>query len=80
MNSKTYSTTDLWIAAFLKAKGLKLQAVHRESGTKRVIFVFQDGPERLQLTKDFFDNATIGIVDIRNAMAETKSAVFNMPD
>jgi hypothetical protein len=76
MNTSTYTTTDLWLSAFLKAKGLKLIRVLGEN--RRAIFVFEDTPDRKTLIEEFYNNSPIGITIIKNAMADLKSAIFNM--
>ena len=76
MNNGTYSTNDLWLSAFLKAKGLKIIRV--EGNNRRAVFVFEDTPERKDLIEEFYNNGLIGITLIKNAMADLKSAIFNM--
>jgi len=75
-----YRTTDLWLATFFRVRGLKLLSVERKDTTnKKVTFIFQESSERMRLTEEFFNNIGVGIMDVRNAMTETKSAIFNMP-
>jgi len=76
MNNTIYSTNDLWLSAFLKAKGLKIIRV--EGNNRRAVFVFEDTPERKDLIEEFYNNGLIGIILIKNAMADLKSAIFNM--
>ena len=76
MNNNTYTTNDLWLSAFLKAKGLKLLRVLGEN--RRAIFVFEDTPARKTLIEEFYNNGLIGITLIKNSMADLKSAIFNM--
>jgi len=76
MNNNTYSTNDLWLSAFLKAKGLKI--IRIEGNNRRAVFVFEDTPDRKDLIEEFYNNGSIGITLIKNAMADLKSAIFNM--
>lgn len=76
MNNNTYSTSDLWLSAFLKAKGLKI--IRIEGNNRRAVFVFEDSPDRKALIEEFYNNGSIGINLIKNAMADLKSAIFNM--
>jgi len=76
MNNSTYLTSDLWLAAFLKAKGLKIIRV--EGSNRKASFVFEDTPERKDLIEEFYNNGPIGITIIKNAMLDLKSAIFNM--
>gem|GEM_PF-1488159 len=76
MNTNIYSTNDLWLATFLKAKGLKI--IRIEGNNRRAVFVFKDTPERKNLIEEFYNNGLVGITLIKNAMADLKSAIFNM--
>jgi len=76
MSITTYTTTDLWLSAFLKAKGLKLIRVLGEN--RRALFVFEDTSDRKDLIEEFYNNCPIGITIIKNAMLDLKSAIFNM--
>ena len=76
MNNNTYSTSDLWLSAFLKAKGLKI--IRIEGNNRRAVFVFEDSSSRKTLIEEFYNNGSIGITLIKNAMADLKSAIFNM--
>jgi len=76
MNKDTYLTSDLWLAAFLKAKGLKIIKI--EGSNRKAAFVFEDSRDRKNLIEEFYNNSPIGITLIKNAMADLKSAIFNM--
>jgi len=76
MNKNTYLTSDLWLSAFLKAKGLKIIKI--EGNNRRAAFVFEDAPNRKALIEEFYNDGLIGITLIKNAMADLKSAIFNM--
>ena len=76
MRDDIYSTNDLWLATFLKAKGLKI--IRIEGNNRRAVFVFKDTPERKDLIEEFYNNGPVGITLIKNAMADLKSAIFNM--
>jgi hypothetical protein len=74
--NKLFNTQDLWLSAFLKTKGMKLARIEGE--TRRAIFVFEDTEEREKLVKEFYNNSLVGITSLKNAMADLKSAIFNM--
>ena len=76
MNNLTYSTNDLWLAAFLKAKELKLLRI--EGNIRRATVVFEDTTDRKDLIEEFYNNGLIGVTIIKNAMSDLKSAIFNM--
>ena len=74
--NKEFNTQDIWLSAFLKAKGLRLTHIRGES--RRAIFIFEDIKEREELVKEFYNNALVGITTLKNAMTDLKSAIFNM--
>ncbi|HAZ10810.1 MAG TPA: hypothetical protein DCY56_06875 [Candidatus Omnitrophica bacterium] len=74
--NKEFITQDLWLSAFLKAKGMKITRIQGES--RRAIFVFEDIREREELVKEFYNNGLVGITILKNAMTDVKSAIFNM--
>lgn len=76
VNNGTYSTYDLWLSGFLKAKGMKILRIEGEQ--RKVAFVFEDIQIREQLVKEFYNNGPIGITEIKNALSDLKSAIFNM--
>ena len=71
----TYRTSDLYLSAFLKAKGLRLQDKHR-AGNK-FVFIFEDRDDRQQLIRDFFNDGTVNITAFKNAIQDLKTMVFN---
>lgn len=76
MENGLFFTSDIWLAAFLKAKGLKLNKIEGEN--RKAVFIF-DNPENGQdLIKQFYNDSPIGILVIKNAMSDIKSAIFNM--
>lgn len=70
-----YAINDLYLASYLKARGLKLAAVDRDG--KRSRFVFHDGPERQQMVTDFYNDAPIGIAAFTHALQDLKAAIHN---
>jgi hypothetical protein len=65
----TYKTSDIYLAAFLKAKGMKC-------GT-RVTFIFDDQPVRKIFVVEFFNDGVVSIGAYRNAIQDLKTIVFN---
>lgn len=74
--NKEFTTQDLWLGAFLKTRGMKITRIQGES--RRAMFIFEDIEEREELVKEFYNNGLIGITSLKNAMADLKSAIFNM--
>ena len=76
MDNGIYSTSDLWLAAYLRTTGMRI--IRIEGGVRKAVFIFADTGNREELIKDFYNDAQVGITAIKNAMADLKSAIFNM--
>jgi len=70
-----YATNDLYLASYLKARGLKLASVDRDG--KRSRFVFCDGLDRKQMVADFYNDAPIGIAAFTHALQDLKASIHN---
>ena len=70
-----YKTSDLYLSAYLKAKGLRLKDKH-QTGNK-FVFIFEDRDDREQLIRDFFNDGTVSITAFKNAIQDLKTMVFN---
>jgi hypothetical protein len=71
----TYQTSDLYLSAFLKAKGMRLKDKFR-SGDK-FIFIFDEREDRKELIQEFFNDGLVGITAFKNAIQDLKTLVFN---
>lgn len=71
-----YKTSDLYLSAFLKAKGLKLIDKHRAGD--RIIFIFDDRMDRKKLIQEYFNDGTVNITAFRGALQDLKTMVFNV--
>lgn len=72
---RTYGTSDIWLAAYLKAKGLRLVGSEREG--RRCTFLFDDRPDREQLLLDFVNQGVVEIAPYRHALDDLKAVVYN---
>ena len=72
---QTYKTSDLYLSAFLKAKGLRL--VDKRTDGSRVIFIFEDRVDRKQLIEEFFNDGVVSITAFKSAIQDLKTMVFN---
>lgn len=75
MNS-TYETADLYLSAYLKAKGLRL-IDKRKTGNK-FVFIFNDRADRKELIQEFFNDGLVNITAFKNAIQDIKTMVFNV--
>jgi len=74
--ASTYETTDLYLASFLKARGMRLLDIHRDG--RRATFVFEDRPDRAELITGFYNDDVVRVNDFKNALQDLKAAVFNV--
>lgn len=75
MNNARYFTTDFYLAAFLKAKGLKLIEAIKENG--RSTFVFEDDMQRDNLIKDFYNKGLVEASLFKNALQDLKAIIHS---
>lgn len=73
---KTYSTSDLYLSAYLKSRGMKI--VDKEVEGRRITFIFEDVPNREQLIRDFYNEGPVNITDYVHAIQDIKAIVFNL--
>lgn len=73
---ETYKTSDLYLSAFLKAKGLKL--VDKRRMGDKFIFVFDDRADRKELIQEYFNDGSVNITAFRGALQDLKTMVFNV--
>ena len=73
--TNTYMTSDLYLSAYLKAKGLRLVDKKRER--ERVVFIFDDRDDRRALIQEFFNDGLVNITAFKNAIQDLKTMVFN---
>ena len=70
-----YRTSDLYLAAFLKASGLRFLDKAR-IGSK-VEFIFEDRGDIDELIQEFFNDGKVNITAFKNAIQDLKTIVFN---
>jgi len=74
--TKTYASTDFYLSAYLKAKGLRLLDVERDG--RRATFIFEDREDRKDLIKSFYNDGTVEINAFKNAIQDLKAATYNL--
>jgi len=65
----------LYLAAYLKAKGLKL--IDKKRGDNKISFIFEDRQDRENLIREFFNDGMIGIAAFKNAIQDLKTVIYN---
>lgn len=71
----TYRTSDLYLSAYLKSKGMKLRDKCRNGN--KFVFVFDDRDDRKELIQEFFNDGLVNITAFKNAIQDLKTMVFN---
>lgn len=72
----TYETSDLYLSAFLKAKGMRF--IGKKQNGHRFLFVFEDQTNRKELINEFFNDGLVSITAFRSAIQDLKTIVFNI--
>ena len=76
-DQKTYGTVDLYLGAYLRARGIKLLDLDRSG--RRITFMFEDSDKTRKLVKNFYDDGEVKINDYKSALKDLKSMTYNMP-
>ncbi|MCP4481338.1 MAG: hypothetical protein GY817_00720 [bacterium] len=73
---KIYETSDLYLSAFLKAKGMRFLDKKREGN--KFVFIFNDREDRKKLIEEFFNDGDVKITSFKNALQDLKTLVYNI--
>jgi len=76
MNNLPYATNDFYLAAYLKAKNLKLVSTEREG--RRTTFVFEYKPDIEELILSFYNNGQVEVNAFKNAIQDLKAIIYNL--
>jgi hypothetical protein len=68
---RTYETTDLTLASFLRCRGLQIANFKRQNG--RTIFVFNDSTELRQAVLDYANDANVSVRSFCSTMRDLKA-------
>lgn len=71
----TYRTSDLYLSAFLKARGMRLTDKFRNGN--KFVFIFDDRGDRKELIQEFFNDGIVSVNAFKNAIQDLKTMVFN---
>lgn len=74
--SSKYATSDFYLAAYLKAKHLKLVSTEREG--RRTTFVFEHKPDIEELILSFYNNGQVKVNAFKNAIQDLKAIIYNL--
>ena len=73
--TNTYQTSDLYLAAYLKAKGLRFLNTKR-SGTRH-IFIFDGCGDIKKRVQDYYNDELVGITAFKNAIQDLKTIMYS---
>jgi len=72
---ESYSTHDLWVAAFLRARGMRLSGTARVGN--RVLFEFEDKEACGQLAIEYLNGGTADVSALKAAWNDLKTLIFD---
>jgi len=73
-----YKSSDLYLSAFLKSKGVILHNIKRSGN--RVVFVFRDDGNVPDLVKEYFNDGIVKVLSFKASLADLRSIIFNYED
>lgn len=76
MSDTTFATTDFYLSAFLKAKGIVLLNTEHEG--RRTTFIFEDSDDRRKLVLEFYNNGEVKVNAFKNAIQDLKAVIYNL--
>lgn len=76
MRTHTYSTTDFYLSAYLKALGFQLMDTEKDG--RRTTFVFKDQENRKEMVRSFYNEGVVNINAFKNAIQDLKAVVYNL--
>jgi len=68
VNSSHYETSDLYLAGFLRARGVRLTGLRR-AGNKG-FFIFESKDDFDRLVQEFFGNGEVGALSMKAALRD----------
>ena len=75
MDNSTWRTSDLYLAAFCLCKDMQIRGTDRHG--RRVVFVFDDSPDRENLIKGYLNNdVTIFPRQYKESIQALKDVIF----
>jgi hypothetical protein len=72
----TYSTSDLYLSAFLKSRGMRL--IDKKKEGNKFYFIFEDRAERKELINEYLNDGSVNITAFKNAIQDIKTMMFNV--
>lgn len=70
-----FQTSDLYLAAYIKAKGIPLDNFHAVGG--KVFFTFEDDGQIQGLLREYFSNQKVGVLNYKASLKDLKGVIAN---
>jgi hypothetical protein len=70
-----FKTSDLYLASYIKSKGITLRNIEREG--RRVFFIFADDGKLKDVISDYYNGGQVGALTYKANLAELRSLIFN---
>lgn len=74
MSKETFKTTDLYVAAYLKSKKVKI--IGSEMDGSRVYIIFE-GKDLWDMANEYYNNEAVLVSDYVKAVQDIKSIIFD---
>jgi len=69
-----YKTSDLYLAAYLKATGTPIEGTERKG--RKVFFIFEDVSD--QAVTDYFNDAMVAALSYKDSLQNLKTMIHNI--
>jgi len=70
-----FESSDLFLCAYLKAKGVPFEGTKRGEG-KRIIFIFQRQPDIQDLLKGYYNDGCVPVLSFKAALRNLRDIIF----
>jgi len=77
-NKEKFTTSDFYLAAFLRAVGYAIEDAVLNEKENRTEFCFEYTPELNVKVKEFFNDGTVKVRDFKNAIQDLKGVIYNV--
>ena len=74
-SDKIYETSDLWVAAFLRTRGVKLKNTRSNFG--KYFFIFHDMTHCEKLISEYFEGALVPAIELKSSINFFKDRIFS---
>jgi hypothetical protein len=75
-NLPPYRTSDIYLSAFLRCRGLAFLKSETERGGRKITFVFEARENIEELIAQYFNNCPVKVQDYKNALRDFKQIAF----